>query len=156
MAETQPDHAGVIAPPPLIYAAGLGVGFLLHKWLPLKLLPRNLPSWLGGLLVGLSFIPGGAAARMFRRANTHLDPFHPTTAIVTRGPYKYTRNPIYLSFTLLYVAIATAVNSLTMLLPLPIVLLVMQRGVIEREEAYLERKFGDTYLRYKTSVRRWI
>lgn len=156
MADQQQDTAGVIALPPVIYAAGLVVGFVLHKLYPIRLLPARQTGLLGTLLACVATIPGGAAFAAMARAHTNPDPHQPTTAIVTSGPFKYTRNPIYLSFTLLYVAIATAVNSLTMLVPLPIVLLVMRRGVIEREEAYLQRKFGDEYRSYKARVRRWV
>ena len=77
-------------------------------------------------------------------------------ALVTEGPFHYTRNPAYLSLTMIYTAIATLANALWAIVLLPIALLVTQRGVIEREERYLERKFGEEYLNYKARVRRWI
>ena len=73
-----------------------------------------------------------------------------------RGPFRYTRNPGYLSMAMIYAGIAARANALWAILVLPVALLVIQRGVIEREERYLERKFGEEYLRYKTTVRRWI
>lgn len=156
MADTTHDNAGVIAPPPLIYAAGLIAGFGLHKVLPVRLLPGTWAGLIGWPLILCSFIPGGWAAATMLRAKTNLDPFHSTTAIVISGPFKYTRNPIYVSFGMLYLGISALVNSLTMLLPLPLVLMIMQRGVIEREEQYLERKFGAEYTEYKARVRRWL
>lgn len=156
MTEHDRDNAGVIAPPPLIYLAGLGVGYLLHKFLPSRLLSRRWARLIGGGAIASGVMLAGAGFTTMRRANTPPEPWEPTTAIVTSGPFRYTRNPIYLSFTLLYAGIAAARNSLTMLLPLPIVLLLVQRGVIKREEAYLARKFGDDYVQYKNRVRRWL
>jgi protein-S-isoprenylcysteine O-methyltransferase Ste14 len=85
-----------------------------------------------------------------------VDPREPTTAIVTGGPYRFTRNPLYLSMTLVYAGITALANALPAALLLPAVLAFMRRGVIEREERYLERKFGDEYMDYKARVRRWI
>ncbi|HEU5040160.1 MAG TPA: isoprenylcysteine carboxylmethyltransferase family protein, partial [Gemmatimonadales bacterium] len=76
--------------------------------------------------------------------------------LVTDGPYRFTRNPMYLGFTLWYLAGTAWVNSLWLLVLLPVVLLVMQRGVITREEAYLERRFGREYTEYRARVRRWL
>jgi protein-S-isoprenylcysteine O-methyltransferase Ste14 len=91
-----------------------------------------------------------------KRAGTNVDPREPTTAIVTGGPYRFTRNPLYLSMTLVYAGITALANALPAALLLPAVLAFMRRGVIEREERYLERKFGDEYMDYKARVRRWI
>lgn len=83
-------------------------------------------------------------------------PFAPTTAIIDTGPFALTRNPLYLSMTLLYTGLTLIINTIWPLLLLPFVLVVVQRGVIEREERYLERKFGEEYLSYKSRVRRWL
>jgi protein-S-isoprenylcysteine O-methyltransferase Ste14 len=91
-----------------------------------------------------------------RRAGTNVDPYEPATAVVTEGPYRFTRNPMYVGFTLMYVGISALANALLPILLLPAVQQLMRRGVIEREERYLERKFGDEYRRYKESVGRWI
>ena len=91
-----------------------------------------------------------------RRADTPISPHEPTTRLVTEGPFRYTRNPDYLSATIIYAGVASLANALWAILLLPIVLVVTQRGVIEGEELYLERKFGEEYLRYKARVRRWI
>jgi protein-S-isoprenylcysteine O-methyltransferase Ste14 len=152
----QHDTAGVIAPPPLIYAGFLLLGWLLHLLVPIRFLPQIWSRVIGAMLVGSSLLITGAALRTMFRAGTNPEPHRPTTALVTEGPFRYTRNPIYLSFTLLFAGIAALINSLTMLIPLPFALLVMQRGVIEREERYLDRKFGDEYRSYKARVRRWI
>jgi protein-S-isoprenylcysteine O-methyltransferase Ste14 len=154
--ETHNDNAGVIAFPLLIYLAGLGIGVVLHLVRPIRLLPRVLSLVLGGGLVAAGGLLVRSAFATMNRAQTNIDPFEPTTAIVSDGPFRYTRNPIYLSLALIYTGVAALINSLTVLVPLPVVLFIMQRGVIEREEAYLERKFGAEYTQYKARVRRWI
>jgi protein-S-isoprenylcysteine O-methyltransferase Ste14 len=91
-----------------------------------------------------------------RRVETNASPYKPSTSIVTSGPYRFTRNPIYVGFTLMYLGLSIFANALWPVLLLPGVITMMRRGVIEREEAYLERKFGEEYLSYKERVRRWI
>ena len=153
-----PDNPGVIAPPPLIYAGALVAGLLANRSsrMPARFLPRGLSRAFGWHLVAGGLVIGLLGFREMRKAGTNVDPREPTTAIVTEGPYRFTRNPLYLGMTLMYVGIAARANTLAAILLLPLVLAVMRRGVIEREEAYLERKFGDEYLQYKSRVRRWI
>jgi protein-S-isoprenylcysteine O-methyltransferase Ste14 len=91
-----------------------------------------------------------------QNAHTNVNPTRPVTAIVTEGPFRFTRNPLYLGFTLFYTGVTLLVNSLWMVLLLPFVLFLMTFSVIEREERYLERKFGEQYLAYKRRVRRWL
>jgi protein-S-isoprenylcysteine O-methyltransferase Ste14 len=153
------DNPGVIAPPPLIYAVPLLLGLILHALFPIRLvrfLPRMARIILGSSLVGLAVTLTALAFRAMRRAHTNVDPSQPATALVVEGPFKLTRNPLYLSLTLLYAGITMLVNTLWTMLLLPLILVVIRKGVIDREEQYLERKFGDQYLRYKASVRRWI
>ena len=152
------DNAGVIAPPPLIYAEGLLASLLLHLAFPIKvrLLPRRLSRRLGGLLVVGAVALATTGFRFMRRVGTNVNPTVPTTALVVKGPFQFTRNPLYLSMALLYSGIALLLNMLWAMLILPFVLFVMRRGVIEREERYLERKFGEQYLQYKARVRRWF
>jgi protein-S-isoprenylcysteine O-methyltransferase Ste14 len=149
-ARETPDNPGVIAPPPLIYAGALAIGLLAHRLYPLPFLPRGLSRVLGWPLIVGGLVIGTLGFREMQRAGTNVDPREPTIAIVTRGPYQFTRNPLYLSMTLIYAGITALANAL------PAALAVMRRGVIEREERYLERKFGDEYLGYKARVRRWI
>jgi protein-S-isoprenylcysteine O-methyltransferase Ste14 len=156
MSDEERDNPGVIAPPPLIYAAALAAGLLLNRRYRIPFLPRPLTRALGWPLVIGGLAVGFLGSREMRRAETNLDPYKPTTAIVTEGPYRFTRNPLYLSMILIYGGISALANALPPVLLIPIVQHLMRRGVIEREERYLERKFGDEYLQYKTRVRRWI
>jgi len=150
------DSARVIAPPPLIFLGGLGLGFVLEAVLPGTYVPAAVQWSLGPLL-----LLGGVALlamfqRSFDRAETAVEPWKPTTAIVTSGPYRFTRNPGYLGMALTYVGIAVMSAALWPFATLLPTLLVIDRLVIAREERYLARKFGDEYLAYKASARRWV
>ncbi|QIN81821.1 isoprenylcysteine carboxylmethyltransferase family protein [Rubrobacter tropicus] len=150
------DNPGVVAPPPLIFAGGLAAGLLTNRLRPTPFLPRGLSRALGWPLVVAGLALGLWGFREMRRAGTNVDPYHPTTAIVDRGPYGFTRNPLYVGMTLIYSGLSARANALPAALLLPAVLHVVDRGVVKREERYLEGKFGDEYLRYKGRVRRWI
>jgi protein-S-isoprenylcysteine O-methyltransferase Ste14 len=150
------DNAGVVAPPPLIYLGPLILGLLLNTKLSIPFLPRGASRALGWpLLAGGVSLMGWFFFTM-RRADTPIDPREPVSNLATNGPFRYTRNPAYLSMAMTYAGISSLANALSSILLLPAVLSVIQRGVIEREERYLERKFGEEYLRYKARVRRWV
>jgi protein-S-isoprenylcysteine O-methyltransferase Ste14 len=153
---TDKDLPGVVAPPPLIYLGGLGVGFLLEALLPGGSFPDHLGHVLGAvsLLFGIALVSWWASS--FRRADTPMPPYEETTALVTDGPFRLTRNPGYLSFTLIYLAVALLADAPWVLAPLALVLVVVDRGVIAREERYLERLFGADYVALKRRTRRWI
>jgi protein-S-isoprenylcysteine O-methyltransferase Ste14 len=153
------DNPGLIAPPPLIYAVALVIGLILHALYPVHLvhfLPHLARVLLGCSLAGLAFTIATFTIRAMMRAHTNVDPTQPTTVLVVEGPFRLTRNPLYLSMTLLYTGISILVNTLWSMLLLPVILVAMRKGVIDREEQYLERKFGEQYLRYKARVHRWI
>jgi protein-S-isoprenylcysteine O-methyltransferase Ste14 len=150
------DTPGVVAPPPLIYLGGLAIGFGLEAILPGGSFPAVVSWGLGGILVGAGAVLQGSFVTWFRRAGTPVPPYAPTTALVTDGPYRLSRNPGYLGFTLMYAGIALLADAPWVLLPLPVVLVVMQRGVIVREERYLERLFGQEYLDFRARTRRWL
>lgn len=154
------DVAGVVAPPPLIYlgflAAGLGVGYLWPLAIAGDGMPTAARTGLGAALAALGIVIGIAGFRQFRKAGTDVRPDRPTTALVTQGIYRYSRNPLYISQTLVYAGIALAADSLWALAFLVPTLAVVRYGVIAREEAYLERKFGDEYRRFTAEVRRWL
>jgi len=161
------DTAGVIAPPPLIYLAGLVLGLGADRVFGLPALPYlrrsdGLEPGLGpGIVLGIGLGILGlvlilAAAGRFLKAGTKIPPHQPTTALVTGGLYGWSRNPIYLGLTLIYLGLAAGCASLGTLALLPLVLVVMEIGVIRREERYLERKFGTAYRDYTARVRRWL
>lgn len=156
MADETRDTAGVIAPPPLIVAIPLIAGLVANWMRPLPMFSGPAGIWIGIILVmtGLSLIATGVVE--FSRAKTAVVPFSPTTAIVSSGPFRFSRNPLYLGFVLIYIGVSLAANTWWPLFLLPLAILVLQRGVIDREERYLERKFGTGYTDYKARVRRWI
>jgi protein-S-isoprenylcysteine O-methyltransferase Ste14 len=155
-AQRNADNPGVIAPPPLIYAGALALGLLVNRLYPIPFLPRAVGRVLGWPMIVGGLLIGSLGFREMKRAGTNVDPREPTTTIVTDGPYRFTRNPLYVGMTLMYGGITARANALPAALLLPLVLRIMRRGVIEREERYLEGKFGDEYLSYKARVRRWI
>ena len=155
MAEEK-DVAGVVAPPPVIFGVPLAIALYEQTSHPIHITTRPVAIALGVVMFGVALPIFVSAVTQFRKADTAVVPYEPTTAIVDAWPYSFTRNPIYLSMALIYVGISLFFNSWWPIFLLPLVLLVIQRGVIEREERYLERKFGDGYLAYKQRVRRWL
>jgi protein-S-isoprenylcysteine O-methyltransferase Ste14 len=150
------DNAGVIAPPPLIYLGSLGIGFALDAVIGTGSLPSTVavPVGTAAIIAGAGLLASFREA--FRRARTPIDPSAPSQTIVTDGPFRLTRNPAYLGMALTYAGIAIVANATWALVPLPVVVAVIDRGVIAREERYLERRFGKPYTDYKRRVRRWI
>lgn len=156
MATDQNDRPRVIALPPVILAATLAAGFGLGALWPLGLPAPGLARPLGFLLVLGAITMAGLAVREMVAAGTNLDVRKPTRTIVTSGVFGLSRNPIYLGMVLLCLGVALFAGSLWLLVSTPVFAAVLQYGVIAREEAYLEEKFGADYLRYKARVRRWI
>ncbi len=154
--KTARDSARVLAPPPLIYAAFLGLGYFARGLFPHQLVapPYNWTFGFVLVLIGMALVLLPASNLL--RAKTALNPYRATSRIVTTGLFGISRNPIYLGLTAAYLGIAIAFNLTVAVLLTPLILLAMHYGVIRREEAYLERKFGDEYLQYKASVRRWL
>ena len=150
------DAPGVVALPPVIYLGFLAVGLILEFLFPVSTLPQGVQYPLGFGLIVASAVIIPFVLSSFRRAGTSFDVRKPATSLVTSGPYRYSRNPGYLSLTLLYAGIAIAADSVWTLALLIPTLAVTHHGVITREERYLEEKFGEDYRRYKRSVRRWL
>ena len=153
------DHANVPVIPPVLFGAGIGAGFLL-KWLvPVRLVPPLLEreacfaGWALSLL-GLAF--GGSALVTFLRARTTPHPNHPVSALVTWGPYRVSRNPMYVGLSVCTAGLALVANTAWLLIALPLTWLALRRLVIDREEAYLTRRFGDEYRAFLARTRRWI
>ena len=153
---TERDIPGVIAPPPLIFLAGLLIGFGLDYLFPYPLLPNTVQYWVGGVLIVVSILLVLPAFREFRRAGTAVNPRKSTTAVITGGTFRFTRNPLYVALAMLIAGVAVAADSVFVLAMLYPVLLVIRYGVIAREERYLEAKFGQAYMDYQARVRRWL
>ncbi len=156
MSPPESDAPGVIAPPPVIYLGFLGVGLVLDYLWPISFVPAELRYSLGFALMVIPLVIMPFVLMQFRKARTSFDFRKPAQALVTGGLYRFSRNPGYLSLTLLWVGIGIAADKLWILIMLIPILLVMHQGVILREERHLERTFGEEYTRYKASVRRWL
>jgi protein-S-isoprenylcysteine O-methyltransferase Ste14 len=134
----------------------MAAGLVLHWVRPLPALPPVIARLAGVVILVLGWLLARSAEAAMKRAGTNIRPDQPTLAIVTDGPFRFTRNPLYLAATGLYVAVALLVNTLWPLLLLVPMLVVLQWGVIRPEERYLEAKFGESYREYRARVRRWV
>lgn len=152
----QPDHAGVAFHPPLLLLVSLAVGFLLRWLVRLPALALPASAKIGAAIVALSFGIFFWAVATMLRGHASIPTNTPTDVIVTRGPYRFSRNPIYLSMILLHVGVGVWTGSLWFFILAAVCVALLTLGVIVREERYLERKFGGEYLSYKSRVRRWI
>jgi protein-S-isoprenylcysteine O-methyltransferase Ste14 len=153
---SETDTSGVRVPPPLLYVVGFLVGVALEIAFPIDSLPLAI-TLAGALIGGLLWLAlDGVAMLSFRRAGTSMVPFNPSTALVTSGPSRLTRNPMYLGMAFLYIGLALALGVIWALIFLPLVIAAVDRLVIVREEAYLVRKFGQPYRDYMARVRRWL
>ncbi len=155
MADEQ-DNPGIRVPPPLIYLLPLILGLLLDRRAHVPFLPRTAVRGLGWSLLGSGVLLSRWFLTTMRDADAPVRTDRPVPRLTTEGPFRYTRNPGYLSLAMIYAGIAVLRNSLWAILLLPLVLYVIQREVIGREERYLERTFGEEYLAYKRRVRRWV
>ena len=155
---TSLENAGVRFPPPFLYVAGFLAGWLLDRGWPLRIAVDAttarmisaslfLLAWLGMMIWALA---------TFRSARTSLVPNRPASALATNGPYRITRNPMYVSLVALYLGASILLNSWWPLVLLPLVVLAVQRFVIAREERYLTSAFPVEYQEYCQRVRRWI
>ena len=156
MAESSTDLPDVMVCPPLIFLGALGLGLFLQRLMPVHLLPVLFSRPLGAVLCLASVTVGIWGGITMRRAGTNVRPDRPVTALVTGGPFRFSRNPLYLSLTALYLGITLLCNTLWPLVTLVPLLAVVHWRIVLREERFLEAKFGDAYRAYKTRVRRWI
>jgi protein-S-isoprenylcysteine O-methyltransferase Ste14 len=152
---TEDRGPDIIAPPPLLYAFPWLAGFVLDLLFPFPRLPSALR------LAGLPLLAAGITLAIWfrlamRRAGTPVDPREATTALVHTGPFRYTRNPAYVAVTLTYLGASLLAGARWPLILLPAVLVIVDRGVIWREERYLEERFGSDYSEYRRRVRRWL
>lgn len=154
--KTERDNPGVIAPPPLVFAGGVLAAFVINWLWPWPVLAGWYRWAVGGALVATGLGVIAAAFFQMRQARTNIEPWKPTTAIIDRGLYAYSRNPIYAAMAITFIGLAALANSVWFIFILPICVAIIHFGVILREERYLEAKFGEEYLNYKRRVRRWI
>jgi protein-S-isoprenylcysteine O-methyltransferase Ste14 len=145
-----------IVRPPLVYLVAIALGLLLELIWPLRLAPTAIGVPLGAIAVFLGVALFLYAVRTLRSAGTPVPGDRATTTIVDTGPFRFSRNPIYLSFSLVVLGIAFSVNSWWLVATLALAVALMSLVVIPREERYLERRFPTEYLPYKASVRRWL
>jgi protein-S-isoprenylcysteine O-methyltransferase Ste14 len=151
------DTAKVIVRPPLALGVAAIAGLVLGWFLPLQFLPAKLPGrWLGASVFVLAFALFAWAVATMTRAGSNVPTNLPTTTIVEHGPYHFTRNPIYLAMFLGLIGLAIAFDDLWLLVMLVFFAVAIRYGVVAREEAYLERKFGEVYRGYRSRVRRWL
>lgn len=151
------ETAQVIVRPPLAWALAIVAGFAARWLVPLPFLPAGLPArWIGAIVFILALGLGVWALGTITRAGSNVPTNRPTTTIVESGPYRFTRNPIYMGMFGVVVGLAIAFDNLWLLVMLVPFVLVIRYGVVAREEAYLERKFGDVYRNYRRRVRRWL
>ena len=156
MADDGQDTPGIWLPPPLVNLLALLVGLLLDRRVHVPFLPRGVARLLGWPLVGGGMALAAWFARTMHGADTTMHINKTVSRVVQDGPFRYSRNPGYLALTMIYAGIAVLRNALWAVVLLPLVLYVIEREVIEREERYLERSFGEEYLAYKARVRRWV
>ena len=156
---TSPAASGVRVYPPVFFAAGIAAGYILDWLRPLPLCADALRPAMraaGFAALALWLVLDGWALALLLRAGTSPNPMRPTTALVSTGPYRISRNPIYVGYVFLQIGLALLAGSAWLVLTLVPVLFLLDRFVIQREERYLETTFGDAYLRYRGRVRRWL
>jgi protein-S-isoprenylcysteine O-methyltransferase Ste14 len=153
------DSPNVRFPPPTLYLAGFLIGYYLHRTIGGDEVAPALRGMvagagIGAIAAGVAFI--GWAVVWFRRSRTTLLPMRPSAAMVAGGPYRFTRNPMYVGLAAIYTGATLAAGFLWPLACLPAVLVAVRWLIIEREERYLERRFGGEYRAFKARVRRWL
>ena len=158
MSEGPADNPGVRVPPPLIFLGLVMIGPVLDRLLGFA--PPRITEPLRTVLI-VTLITAGlaivlAAIRGFARAGTRVEPWAPSSAIVSDGLYRFSRNPMYVGMAIVMLGLALILSSPSSLLMVAVGLVVIDRFVIRREEAYLESKFGDAYRAYRRRVRRWL
>ena len=149
---TQPTSSGVRICPPAIHLMAIAIGFLLQWVVPIRISGLRIPGFVL-LAIALGLIVWTAI--LMSRAGTTPNPTRPTTALLIHGPFRFTRNPMYLAWELIIVGVGLAANAPWVIVMAVPAALLTRRLVIDKEERYLENKFGTEYLNYKSRVRRW-
>jgi protein-S-isoprenylcysteine O-methyltransferase Ste14 len=150
------DSPDVISCPPLVFFSALMLGLLLDWLAPSQRLLSDSCQLAGGILGATGTVIGLWGVFAFYRAGTSVHPGRPANALVTNGPFRYSRNPLYLALTIIYLGITLSAGSLWPLATLIPALAIVHWKIVRREEQYLEGRFGDDYRAYKAQVNRWI
>jgi protein-S-isoprenylcysteine O-methyltransferase Ste14 len=150
-----PDHPDLPVKPPLVWLVSLVLGWWVHRFIPLPARAEGL-AWVGLLVGAVGVCLALWALLTLRAAHTPVEPWKATRTIVDGGPYAFTRNPIYLAFALVTLGAGLWINRLAVVAMVVPALLITDRVIVRREERYLTRKFGESYLTYRQRVRRWI
>lgn len=154
-AEHSKDSPKIISFPPLVFLAALAIGWLVNWVFPVFRLPDPIPI-AGGILIVAGVALGLWGVRTMHRAGTAVRPRRPVTALVTDGPFRYTRNPLYVALVAIYVGIALSSGVLWLFVTLIPALWALRWKIVKGEEQFLEMKFGAAYRAYKARVRRWV
>jgi protein-S-isoprenylcysteine O-methyltransferase Ste14 len=152
------DHPNIspMVHPPIVALMFIVIAYFLGRFVPLPFAAPVILRYVGLAMTFLGFLLGIAAFMEFRKARTTLDPHGSARQLVTSGIYRFTRNPIYLGFLLMVIGLPLNSGLYWGLVMAPFHVLTMNRLIIQREEAYLERKFGKAYTGYTSRVRRWV
>ena len=161
MTDKKGSGPGVYFPPPFLFAGGMLLAWLIESRIRrLSVIPQSISPIvsrsLGYLLVLAGLMIAAWGLLTFKRAHTAIIPHKPASSLVDTGPYRFTRNPMYTGMTLLYLGLAVVFNFGWAFLLLPVVLFLLHRFVISREERYLSEAFGNTYDEYRARVKRWV
>ena len=156
MSEMQRDHASVKIHPPILLLLHIFAAFLLNRLFPSPFPFPKFLVWVGYILVLVGIGLASSAASQFMRAHTTLDPHGSVIEIITSGPYRFSRNPIYLGLVCLIIGFTFIFRRYWGLIFSPVLMVSLYQLVIKHEEAYLEKKFGDIYTSYRSRVRRWL
>ncbi|WP_019339693.1 methyltransferase family protein [Stutzerimonas stutzeri] len=146
----------LIPPPPLVYLTFIGCAWGLSTWVPLDLPVHELAFYAGWVSITLGVVLMLWSALEMHRYRTTINPYGKPSSLLQSGPFRFSRNPIYLADTFIYCGVGLLLNSVWPWLLLPMLILCMQRTVIIHEEHLLLRLFGDDYRMYRRRVRRWI
>ncbi len=148
--------AAVKFPPPLLFLTVMGLAYAVNDLRPLGLGGSSALSYIAALFISLGAVVIALAFFYFRQAQTHIEPWKPTTAIISSGIFSYSRNPIYLAFCFIQIGAGIFLNNAWMLISVLLSAFLVYHIAIKKEEAYLDAKFGEGYIGYKNRVRRWL
>jgi protein-S-isoprenylcysteine O-methyltransferase Ste14 len=147
---------GVRFPPPLVYLLAILIGIAIDRFVPIRVLPASLIGWLGGALVMLFVIITVLSFRELIKSRTTFRADRTVSAVLTTGPYRYSRNPLYIALSILQLGVGIWMNNVWVVMLLVPTIAWIRWRVIASEERYLIVKFGQAYLDYQAKVRRWL